>query len=1264
MDFSAQASKRPAPYTAKHPVPTVQEYRQHHAEAAERNQQQLQGRETGPDDKRDNAPAESISAEEEKNEDSPYPSTNRNWADRPQMETSEQRDVDLRSTPASGPLPSYWRDKNMRKRKTIRHDAGYEVTDPVTHLPITAHDMTKKELQAARENEPAPGSTTRSSTKSDGGDRFRRKLEDDQEELGRGYRGMRKMFPPPAGGALEEELVAVYNRAVTVGLAGVVAIVVVGVAVTVAVQGTFGAGRSSSWLGFWSWLIPTVILSSTAAAAYLHYTQSSGWLENKVNEIFKDETWIAARQEEEKINESEAELPESVAWMNSMMSSVWPLINPDLFTSLADTLEDVMQASLPKVIRMVSIDDLGQGSEAIRILGIKWLPTAAAAQSVDSGGRLRDEKNKDLGAATGDGQIGDTRTANGNVDTTDEKEDESESGGAGEEMEAEEGDFINMELAFSYRARASGRTIKTKARNAHLYLKFYLPGGIAVPVWVEVRGIVGIMRMRMQLTPDPPFFSLCTVTFLGQPRVDLSCVPLSKHSPNIMDVPLISNFVQSSVDAALAEYVAPKSLALDLKEMLMGDDSKKDTVSTGVILIYIKYARKFKQGDGDIGPLQGGSDTYVTVGWGKFGKPAASTRIIVDTLTPTWDEWASILVTPEEMDAEETLRLQIWDSDKYTADDDLGRLEVPLKDLVHGEQTRNRLCDREDGLRGDDPDEKMPGTLTWSVGYFAKTMIQQDQLDNQTVHPDIRTTADLEKWATDSAASKLRESGSAGQESDERRQQTREDFQEKELEMLTRTPPPKDFRSGVLSVQIHNITGLEISKLNKHSTRDDEDQGDETVDEDSLPDSYCTIILNHRKVYQTRTKPKNAKPFFNAGTEKFVADWQTGEVIISVRDRRDHEDDPLLGVIYLPLRKVFEQDCQVMQSFPIAGGIGYGRARISMVWRSVECKLPMEIVGWDYGTVEVEAPIKVKGGVMETIKGCSIHLRTHITKGKMKASPDDDTWRPKRRSQSSVFLAVAKRYRTPLTFEFHQPSVTKQSTPAFAVLWLGDVPDEEEKQVSLKIWKGGKDQVARARSCAHYNGLEDGEEPLGEMEVTVKFWRGISGYHKKYASNSRNAHVRNVMEVLDTVEGENLMGDGDGDVEDSDSDSSLSGESRGDQSSSEKRKMLRKADTASSNSDTEDREDKTPLKSLPSRVKQQALCGDSRTGDDGRRGVRAQIHDYKANHKQLHRKHRGIMQWKATRTLDWMAGKANRGKGRIAEVVKHGEKDTGIETEV
>ena len=106
-----------------------------------------------------------------------------------------------------------------------------------------------------------------------------------------------------------------------------------------------------------------------------------------------------------------------------------------------------------------------------------------------------------------------------------------------------------------------------------------------------------------------------------------------------MDLPLISSFVQSSIDAALAEYVAPKSLTLDLKDMLVGDDFKKDTTARGVVVVKIKRGRDFKFGDpGFLGLKQGSSDAYVAVGWAKFGKPVWSTRVIVEDMEPVWDE--------------------------------------------------------------------------------------------------------------------------------------------------------------------------------------------------------------------------------------------------------------------------------------------------------------------------------------------------------------------------------------------------------------------------------------------------------------------------------------------------------------------------------------------------------------------------------------------------------------------------------------------------
>lgn len=870
-DESTRATKRYGKgYSDRHPVPTIQGYRHHQDEIREQEQQAdnvISGDE-GQDPGDPSKPRKAFDAvmaiakgedDQGGSQQEPYPTSSRNDATRPLREDrtdqpqndprqdsstkgadSGKHDDDKQqggksaTETAAGHLDPKQKRKDMKKIK--RHGGGREVTDPVTHMQTLIRDMTDKDLAATPENEVEAGGHHRNTT--GGADKSTEQLDSEHKELQTGLAGMRKLFPPPDFHDTKKEMMMTFRLALRAGLGAISFLAVLALFIISALkspapppQPAINKTGGSRWFGrehglmastgswsWTSWLGITLTLATTLAMAVGVTVGLSHWLKNKVDSIFEDETWDASRDQEAKSIESEAELPESVAWLNSLLASVWPLINPSMFDSLKDMLEDVMQASIPKVVRMVSVDDMGQGSEAFRILGIRWLPTAAAGQSVDLEGNLSPPNDKKKTAkdndrsGSGEAQMDSAGGADDGQDATDNKQKEQEQQATQEGLEAEEGDFVNMELAFAYRARSHGKSIKARAKQAHLYLRFYLPGGIAVPVWVELKGIIGIMRIRLQLCPDPPFFDLCTLTFLGQPRANLSCVPLSKHGLNLMDVPLISSFVQSAVDAALAEYVAPKSLTLNLKDMLMGDDFKKDTAARGVIMVHIKYAVGFKEGDGGIGPTKGSSDSYVTVSWGKFGKPMASTRVIVDEQRPCWNEWAWILVTAEEVNAQETLRLQLWDSDKWTADDDLGRVEVPLKELMHGGRTKNRMHDREDRFTAEDPDEDMPGSLTWSVGYFEKAHIQACQFEKQKVDSNVHDVDSLKKQVAEGAAEKLSEAGNAKDRSSELHQQTVQDYKEKETEMIISTPPPDELRSGIVSIQIHNITGLETAK--------------------------------------------------------------------------------------------------------------------------------------------------------------------------------------------------------------------------------------------------------------------------------------------------------------------------------------------------------------------------------------------------------------------------------------------------------------------
>lgn len=300
--------------------------------------------------------------------------------------------------------------------------------------------------------------------------------------------------------------------------------------------------------------------------------------------------------------------------------------------------------------------------------------------------------------------------------------------------------------------------------------------------------------------------------------------------------------------------------------------------------------------------------------------------------------------------------------------------------------------------------------------------------------------------------------------------------------MIISAPPPDGFPSGLLSLQIHNITGLELDKLSKRQAEDDDEASDEEETGESLHSSYCTIIVNHSKTFKTRTKPQNAKPFFNAGCERFVRDWRECEVFVSVRDARLHEDNPLLGIVHLPLGDVFKERSQVMGFWPLTGGIGHGRIRLSLGWRSVQLQVPRNLLGWNYGTVDVQ-PLAVSQDCPEDLRTCKLKLKTDISMGKLYSQGGGEArWTAKKEQRLS--LAVRRRYSSCMSIAFKDRGFFGDKVAAFCVLWLKDIPDEEEEELELTIWKG---DFERATACC----LEECGEKVGTLKLKMTFWAGM-----------------------------------------------------------------------------------------------------------------------------------------------------------------------------
>ncbi|KAF6745721.1 meiotically up-regulated 190 protein [Ephemerocybe angulata] len=884
--------------------------------------------------------------------------------------------------------------------------------------------------------------------------------------------------------------------------------------------------------------------------------------------------------------------PETVAWLNCFLKSLWPIVNPALFVSVADILEDSLQATLPKFIYGVRVADLGQGSEPIRLLGIRWLDAGKAGKEVEG-------------------------------------------------MQAEEGDYINLETSVAFRAKeTTGKGLRGRSANLHILMEFYLAGGVVLPAWVELTALLATTRMRISLTPNPPFLSMMTLTLLGKPKVTLKCTPLAKNFLNVMDIPMLSNWIQSSIDSVMEEYVAPRSINLDLKAMLAGRP-KMDTDALGVVIITIRKAQGFWEEQPKTflkNPMAKGADLYITAGWSKWGKPLWSTRIIQKQGSPVWEETTALLVTQTELDALEGLKLQCWDSDRFTADDLHGNVDIPLADVVKDPSTHNRLTQREDGFKTERGDPTK-GSLIWEVGYFEKTTLEQHLEKKHQDYNKVKEEIERE------AERKLREAMVAGDKEGEVKQQKKEDLKERGDEIIAGSAPTNDWPSGILSVRIEQISGLEIEKIRESGVKE-EGEEDET---DNMPSAYCTVVINHQRVYKTRTKMKNTNPYFDAGTEKFIRDWKTTSVIIAVRDNRIHENDPLLGIVNLPLRDALKHRSHWIGSLPIVGGVGYGRMRLSLTFRSIQLHLPRRLLGWDVGTLEIVSPITSTIQLPIDYATCHLVLKTDCGKAKVRPQKDGG-WAQKK--GNPVRLPVRKRYASCLVFEFKKAVMGPDDTPAYATLWLKDIPDDEEVDVSLPVCKNApKSKLDQAKSNAETDitgdggpgahGEEENEVDFGRIEMRLKFWSGLSGYHHYLADKDR--HIAGVMEVLDCLEGvERVHGKGpqafpqEGDLQsDYTSDESDDGEES----------------VASQEQEVEDNREEKEERLGVTREKKGAFK------------------NFRKKQGELHRKHRGLMQWKVARNVAWIGRGVEGTAEKIGDAVtgnlfKHRERELGVEHEV
>lgn len=342
--FDGSVSRRAykAPYSSRHPVPKIQDYE----ETVRSREKDATQEHHNVDDHHTNTFSTAISAAkrhivhrhtegrpQSNRQEQPYPCANRNHESTNQeghdhglpspvreRETPPSPRTRQDSTEAtmsdSGGTPS----KTEKSTQPPKEDQqGREVTDPITHLPIVIHDSTSPELESVPENENPAGRASHS-------EQNERTMQGRQHQQ-IAHDEMEALFPPPSFEAIGERLAGMLKTAITAGLSFVliVSLLVSGCSHLYYGRGWMEQEDKQAHDSSHPVLITTTLLLMQAVLSLPLIVGIRAWVEKRAISMWEDKTW-----ENHDGRNSTNPMPESVQWLNSLLTSVWPLVNPDV----------------------------------------------------------------------------------------------------------------------------------------------------------------------------------------------------------------------------------------------------------------------------------------------------------------------------------------------------------------------------------------------------------------------------------------------------------------------------------------------------------------------------------------------------------------------------------------------------------------------------------------------------------------------------------------------------------------------------------------------------------------------------------------------------------------------------------------------------------------------------------------------------------------------------------------------------------------------
>ncbi|KAK9764428.1 hypothetical protein K7432_008068, partial [Basidiobolus ranarum] len=322
-----------------------------------------------------------------------------------------------------------------------------------------------------------------------------------------------------------------------------------------------------------------------------------------------------------------------------------------------------------------------------------------------------------------------------------------------------------------------------------------------------------------------------------------------------------------------------------------------------------------------------------------------------------------------------------------------------------------------------------------------------------------------------------------------------------------------DHTPGILCIQVHQAIDVEISDP---SFTDQEHPYDHT----QPPNPYANIFVNDTKVYKTRTKMHSTAPFWNVSTEQFINDFDNATVRVTVKNEINMEHDPVLGMVLVRLtdvtRKSSMQRKQHTQWFPLKGGIGFGKIRISFLFKPVLLTLPRELCGFEVGTLEVRN-IWVQNLTEQFTShklnkiGCHLQLNLAPVCEEKIHQPTNISENSIEYNNLNLRFPIHHRYQTGLLLRFDKRTFKFSNIFCATQIWLRNMLDSEwvclnasikkfeDEQEGMNMYLEERDdEWERERERERErdpNSVEN--DSFGDVKVEMRFIPGISTTHEE-----------------------------------------------------------------------------------------------------------------------------------------------------------------------